>query len=46
VLGFYPAPALRLVDEPAAQTIEHVGGEPPAVEMPIAVDGDSEGSEQ
>jgi NADH-quinone oxidoreductase subunit M len=46
VLGFYPAPALRLVDEPAAQTVEHVGGEPPAVEMPIAVDGDSEGSEQ
>lgn len=46
VLGFYPAPALRLVDEPAAQTIEHVGGEPPAVKMPIAVDGDSEGSEQ
>ncbi|MBW0255605.1 NADH-quinone oxidoreductase subunit M [Cellulomonas sp. PS-H5] len=46
VLGFYPAPALRLVDEPAAQTVVHVGGEPPAVEMPIAVDGDSEGSEQ
>lgn len=46
VLGFYPAPALRLVDEPAAQTVEHVGGEPPAVEMPIAVDGDPEGSEQ
>jgi NADH-quinone oxidoreductase subunit M len=31
VLGFYPAPALRLVDEPAAQTVEHLGGEPPAV---------------
>jgi len=45
VLGFYPAPALRLVDEPAAQTVTHVGGEAPPVEIPIAV-GDDEGSEQ
>ncbi|GIG36062.1 NADH-quinone oxidoreductase subunit M [Cellulomonas pakistanensis] len=46
VLGFYPAPALRLVDEPAATTVTHVGGEPPAVDMPVAEDGDHEGSEQ
>jgi NADH-quinone oxidoreductase subunit M len=46
VLGFYPAPALRLVDEPAAQTVTHVGDDSPAIDMPVAEDGDDEGSDQ
>jgi NADH-quinone oxidoreductase subunit M len=47
VLGFYPAPALRLVDEPAVQSVGQVGvTDAPAQDVPIAVSGDDEGSEQ
>jgi NADH-quinone oxidoreductase subunit M len=35
VLGFYPAPALRLVDQPAAESVTQVGGvDAPPAEMP------------
>lgn len=46
VLGFYPAPALRLVDDPAAQTTVFVGDDSPAVDLPVADDGGHEGSDQ
>lgn len=45
VLGFYPAPALRLVNEPAGTTVSQVGVTD-APEIPVAVTGEDEGSEQ
>jgi NADH-quinone oxidoreductase subunit M len=45
VLGFYPAPALDLVREPAAVTLEHVGVQ----DVPATVGAhatESEGSDQ
>lgn len=42
VLGFYPAPALHLVDEPAASTIMQVG----VTDAPDLVTAGDEGSEQ
>jgi hypothetical protein len=46
VLGFYPAPALRLVDQPAAESISQVGVVDAPQDIPVAVTGDDEGSEQ
>lgn len=45
VLGVVPGPALRLVDEPAAETVRQVGGEVPPGEV-LVLDGDDEGSDQ
>jgi NADH-quinone oxidoreductase subunit M len=45
VLGFYPAPALQLVDQPAAESVTQVGVSD-APDFPVAVTGDDEGSEQ
>jgi len=46
VLGFYPAPALRLVDQPAAESVNQVGVLDAPYDLPVAVTGDDEGSEQ
>jgi NADH-quinone oxidoreductase subunit M len=47
VLGFYPAPALRLVDEPASTTVTQVGVEDAPAIVPVAGDaGTDEGSDK
>jgi NADH-quinone oxidoreductase subunit M len=45
VLGFYPAPALRLVDEPATTTVQQVGVVAPPARLPVS-DGSDEGSDR
>ncbi|HEY0215867.1 MAG TPA: NADH-quinone oxidoreductase subunit M [Cellulomonas sp.] len=49
VLGFYPAPALDLVNEPATTTVTQVGvDDAPLVDIPMAVedDADSAGTDE
>lgn len=45
VLGFYPAPALRLVDQPAGTTVTQVGVTD-APDIPVAETGTDEGSDK